>query len=111
MTYLVFETELEALEAEAKIVQNIREFLTLANSERLTVDGLLLGRDFHTQEITEQGITTRWAVPVECEEGWAFPKPTSSQVSPIPSNVVLSGVGGIESEYINPINHFPELPT
>lgn len=110
MPYLVFETQELAVEAEEKIVQNIREFLTLANSERVSENGLLLGRDYQTQEIVDRGITTRWAIPAEAEEGWYFSKPTAEQVDPIPLNVVLAGVDGVELSTLIPIHNYPELP-
>lgn len=99
MPWLLFSTEAEAAEAEAKASDNVRRFVRIVAPERIAEDGSILGIDAASwQPQPAAARTERWAIPEHAATGWAMPMPTPEQIAPVPLGVFLMGVGGEEVE-------------
>lgn len=69
MKYLVFETEQEAIDAEALISQSMGYSKPGVNAK--------------TGEVVPDALTTRWAIPQQIADGrWVFPSPDDTGVVP-----------------------------
>jgi hypothetical protein len=100
MKFYVFDSESEAIAAEAKIVENVRAWLEANAPDALAADGDgVLGRNAATHELVNVA-TQRWAIPIETVAGkWVFEKPVDSKTLPIPAAVFTAGVVASEAEY------------
>lgn len=100
MIYYVFNTEVEAQEAEQQIVDNVRNWVETNAPDALSSDGSKLrGRNAKTGKFVDV-YTTRWSIPQQIADGrWVFSKPTAEKVAPIPVEVFISHITAIEEEY------------
>ena len=104
MAYFVFDTEEAAIEAEAAIVANVRRFLEANFPERVSTDPIgLRGYSAATGELrTDGGLTTRWAVPIQCVQGWVIPVPPD--IPPMTSLQMIDGIVADTVESFTPID-------
>ncbi len=92
MTFYVFNTRSQAEQAEATIVKNVRDWVSLNMSEAISEGGHLRGRNAATGELSD-AVTTRWDEPRLLADGrFAILKPTAQAVAPMDLADALSGV-------------------
>lgn len=96
MAYVVFQTEEEAITAEAQAVANVQTFVRRNAPWRLSPDGDLICINAATgqPDPTAQQVE-RWAIPQQYQEGWGFPMPQASEIAPMPVDAFMAGVGGV----------------
>lgn len=98
-TFLLFETEAEAIAAEAKASENVRRFVRLTAPERIAPDGSIYGIDSATWQIQPAAARAEgWAIPEHVAEGWVMPLPLAAEIAPVPLSTFLLGVGGQQVE-------------
>jgi len=103
MSWLLFQTEAEATEAEAKASENVRRFVRVVAPERIAEDGSIIGIDAaNWQPQPAAARTERWAVPEPVATGWVMPLPEPEHIAPIPLSVFLLGLGGEQVDSIPP---------
>lgn len=100
MIYYIFNSQSEANLAEQKIVDNIRNWVSINAPDALSEDGTKLkGRNASTGQLVEV-YTERWAIPQQTNDNkWVFPKPTIEKTSPIPVEIFLQNINAIEVDY------------
>lgn len=100
MTYYIFETEADAVAAEQRIIDNVRNWVAANAPDALSEDGTKLkGRNAATGELVNV-YTERWAIPQQTVTGqWVFPKPTQEQTTPVPLAAFIADVVALETEY------------
>lgn len=104
MAYVLFDTEQEALIAEAQAVANAHAFALIHAPERLSADGTLIGFNAASGNLDPDAQhVERWAVPQQYVEGWAWPVPTLKDIHPMPVELFMDGVGGTEVSNVTPI--------
>lgn len=104
MAYVLFDTEQEALVAEAQAATNVRAYVSVHAPERLSADGTLIGFNAASGNLTPGAQhVKRWAVPQQYQEGWAWPMPTVEDIYPMPVELFIDGVGGTEVSNVTPI--------
>lgn len=97
-THYVFDTEAQAIAAEAQIISNVMAWVQ-AHSPAALVDGKLRGRNAKTGELTNV-YTERWAVPRQNALGkWVFPKPTQADAGIMPLATMVQGVSAVEADF------------
>lgn len=96
--FLLFPSEAEAVTAEARATNNVREAVRVVAPHRIADDGSILGVDAASWQVQPAAQRTeRWAIPSEAEGGgWVMPLPLPEQIAPVPLEVFLVGVGGQE---------------
>jgi hypothetical protein len=96
MSYYIFNTEQEALDAENLICSNIRNYVITLSPDLVTLNGEIRSRSAKTRELTD-AVTSRWAVPRITNDGkWAFPVPTQQEIYPVPLDNVLIDITAIQ---------------
>lgn len=104
MAYVLFSTEQEAQIAEAQAVVNARAFALIHAPERLSADGTLIGFNAASGNLDPDAQhVERWAVPQQYQEGWAWPIPTFKDIDPMPVELFMYDVGGVEVNSVTPI--------
>ena len=104
MAYVLFSAEQDAQAAEAQAVDNARAFASIHAPERLSPDGTLIGFNAASGDLAPNAQhVERWAVPQQYVEGWAWPIPTFEDIDPMPVELFMDGVGGVEVNSVTPI--------
>ncbi len=104
MTYVLFNTEQEALAAESQAVANVRAFASVHAPERLSADGSLIGFNAASGNLApEAQHVEKWAVPQQYVEGWAWPVPTRGDTDLMPVESFMENVGGVIVDDVTPL--------
>lgn len=103
MSYYLFQTEQDAISADLQIVQNVYQFALQNVPERVSEAPLgLFGYNAKTGAlVTNGGLTTNWAKPTECEEGWVIPVPYD--IPPMTGEQMSVGISADIVEAYTPI--------
>lgn len=107
MSHFFFDSELEALAAEALICANIRGFVQSNIPEALTEDGSIRSRWANGSGYS-WAVTSHWETPRETVDGkWAVLIPTFEMVAPVPLPVTLAGA----EAWLTGVPEFPTPPS
>lgn len=101
--FLLFSSQELAQEACDRLFNNIRNWLKDCYPARIHPLGLI-SVDSEGNLRPGAAITTQWASPQECNEGWYLVKPEQKDLGAVPLEIALEGVGGEEIAEIG----FPE---
>lgn len=104
MAYIVFATENDAKAAERQAVANVRAFAKSYAPERLADDDSLICFNAATGKLDPSAERTRqWAIPQQYAEGWAFPVPKASDITPMPVDLFMDKLSGLIVDSVTPL--------